>query len=414
MKPFLIITGMHRSGTSFLARALNLAGVNLGDLESLLSHEWKAYADNPRGHWENKKIYHLSEKILKNCNGSWHAVPKKISVNKKIGTEIKNCTQQLKENAIFASGFKEPRILVMFDSWVKFLPKNFVVVGIYRDPLKVAESLKNRDNFSYEKSLRLWQIYNQNLLNILDKYDGFLLDFDWSKKKLLGQFKLISKKLGLATNVDLSDWYTEDLLISDKTYQKSYSVPKEIKHLYSKLKKRSIKNQFVRIKKAKLSSKENSATLEKLLNNIRFQGQYFSEIFKKEGNDLQFTIKKLEKLEKEFDERNTWAQSLDDQLKQKGEKLASLQKEFANLQKEFEERSNWALSLDEQLKQKTEEMDKVISTKDSQILNLQNENERIQNEINDIKNSVMFGITSSIARKLDKIAPPSTRRKKNR
>jgi len=566
MKPFLIITGMHRSGTSFLARALNLAGVNLGDLESLLSHEWKAYADNPRGHWENKKIYDLSEKILKNCNGSWHGVPKKISVNKKIGTEIKNCTQQLKENAIFASGFKEPRILVMFDSWVKFLPKNFVVVGIFRDPLKVAESLKNRDNFSYEKSLRLWQTYNQNLLDILDKYDGFLLDFDWSKKKLLGQFKLISKKLGLATNVDLSGWYTEDLLISDKTYQKSYSVPKEIKHLYSKLKKRSIKNQFVRIKKAKLSSKENSTTLEKLLNNIRFQGQYFSEIFKKEGNDLQFTIKKLEKLQKEFDERNTWAQSLDkqlkqkgkklssiqkefderntwaqsldkqlkqkgkklsslqkefderntwaqslneklkqtseeltyrkneleersnwalsideqlkqkgeklaslqkefderntwaqsldEQLKQKGEKLASLQKEFANLQKEFEERSNWALSLDEQLKQKgeklasvqkefanvqkefanlqkefeersnwalsldeqlkqkNEEMDKVISTKDSQLLNLQNENERIQNEINDIKNSVMFGITSSIARKLDKIAPPSTRRKK--
>jgi len=36
-KPFLIITGMHRSGTSFLARALNLSGVYLGDLKSLIS-----------------------------------------------------------------------------------------------------------------------------------------------------------------------------------------------------------------------------------------------------------------------------------------------------------------------------------------------------------------------------------------
>ena len=305
MKPFLIILGMHRSGTSFLARALNLGGVNLGDLDSLISHEWKPYADNPRGHWENKKIYELSEKTLKQSKGSWYKVPKKITVDKKTGAEITNCTKQLQENAIFASGFKDPRILVTFDSWLKYLPKNFVVVGIFRDPLKVAESLKKRNNLSYEKSIRLWQTYNQNLLDILQKYDGFLLDFDWSKKKLLGQFKLISKKLGLATNIDLSDWYTEDLLISDKTYQKSYSVPKEIKHLYSKLKKRSIKNQFVRIKKAKLSSKENSVTLEKLLNNIRFQGQYFSEIFKKEGNDLQFTIKKLEKLQKEFDERNT-------------------------------------------------------------------------------------------------------------
>jgi len=37
MNPFIIITGMHRSGTSFLARALNMYGVNLGSLESLIS-----------------------------------------------------------------------------------------------------------------------------------------------------------------------------------------------------------------------------------------------------------------------------------------------------------------------------------------------------------------------------------------
>jgi len=274
---------------------------------------------------------------------------KKLVLTKKMGTQIKNCTQLLQENAIFASGFKEPRILVTFDSWIKYLPKNFVVVGIIRDPLKVAESLKNRNNFSYEKSVKLWQIYNQNLLNILDKYDGFLLDFDWPKKKLLEQLKLISKKLGLASNIDLSEWYTEELFFSDKTYQKNYSLPKEIKHLYSKLKKRSIKNQFVSIKKAKLSSKENSATIGNLLNNIQFQGKYFSDIFKKQGNQFQITNKKLNKLKNEFQERSNWAQSLDEQLKQKDKKLASLQKEF-------DKRNTWALSLDEQLKQTSEEL----------------------------------------------------------
>ena len=85
MKPFLVITGMHRSGTSFLARALNLAGVNLGDLESLLSHEWRAFADNPRGHWENKKIYELSEKTLMHSKGSWHMIPKKLLLPSKQG-----------------------------------------------------------------------------------------------------------------------------------------------------------------------------------------------------------------------------------------------------------------------------------------------------------------------------------------
>ena len=206
---------MHRSGTSFLARALNLYGVHLGNLESLLSPEWRPFDDNPRGHWENKKIYELAEKTLKNSKGSWYEIPKKITINKKIGLQIKNCVKELEKNSQLASGFKDPRILLCYDSWLKYLPKKIIIVGIFRNPLKVAESLKKRNNFSYEKSLHLWKIYNQNLLSILDRYDGFLLDFDWPKKKLFSQIELLSKKLGLAKNIDLSDWYTEGILFSD-------------------------------------------------------------------------------------------------------------------------------------------------------------------------------------------------------
>jgi len=152
MKPFVLITGMHRSGTSFLARALNLHGVSLGELDALLSHEWKPFDDNPRGHWENRKLYELSEETLKNSKGSWHKLPKKIVVSKKIGKELKKCIVKLQAKSILASGFKDPRLLLCFDDWLKYLPKNLVVVGIIRDPLKVAESLKKRNNFSYEKN----------------------------------------------------------------------------------------------------------------------------------------------------------------------------------------------------------------------------------------------------------------------
>jgi len=53
--------------------------------------------------------------------------------------------------------------------------------------------------------------------------------------------KLICKKLGLAQTIGLSDWYSEDLLKSDKSYQSNYRVGEEIKSLYSKLKK-ALKN----------------------------------------------------------------------------------------------------------------------------------------------------------------------------
>jgi len=57
-KPFLIISGMHRSGTSFLARALNLAGVYLGNLDSIITHDFllAPHKHNIRGHWENTKL----------------------------------------------------------------------------------------------------------------------------------------------------------------------------------------------------------------------------------------------------------------------------------------------------------------------------------------------------------------------
>ncbi len=88
MKPFILITGMHRSGTSFLARALNLAGVYLGGLESLNSHEWKPYDDNRRGHWENKKFLELGEKTLSQNNGHRSNVPTQILINEELGKKI--------------------------------------------------------------------------------------------------------------------------------------------------------------------------------------------------------------------------------------------------------------------------------------------------------------------------------------
>jgi len=345
MKPFLLITGMHRSGTSFLVRALNLYGVHLGELDSLLSHEWKAYEDNPRGHWENKKIYELAEKTLRHNKGSWYNIPKKIVVNKKIGKEIKHCTQQLVDDSVLASGFKDPRLLLCFEAWKKYLPKNFVIVGIIRDPLKVAESLKKRNKFSYEKSLKLWEIYNQNLIEILEKYNGFLLDFDWPKKKLFTEIELISKKLGLAKNIDLSDWYTKDLLKSDKTYKSNYSLPIEVKNLYSTLRKRSKKNRSVKIKKPKPTSKEMSGSLENVLIEIQNQGRYFTDIFNVIQKKLKQSDKKLSKLQKEYDERSNWALSLDEELKQK-------RQELTNLQKEHEQRSQHAINLDDEIKKK--------------------------------------------------------------
>jgi len=247
---------------------------------------------------------------------------------------------------------KDPRLILCFEQWVKYLPKNFVVIGIIRNPLEVAESLKKRNGFDYEKSLNLWKIYNQKLLEILEKYDGFLLDFDWSKKKLLDEIKVVSKKLDLAKDVDLSEWYTKDLLKSNASYEKNYALPKDVKDLYAKLKKRTNKNKYVIIKKVKQPSKQISATVGNLLAEIQNQGKYLKSILDTRDKELVKNIKKITSLQKEYDERSQWATSLDNDLKQSNEKLAQLQKEY-------DERNQWATSLDNDLKQSNEKLAKL-------------------------------------------------------
>src|SRR6478752_6240938 len=103
-KSFLIVTGMHRSGTSFLARAFNLCGVDLGNPEDLYSDQWRPESDNIRGHWENKNILNLTEETLALNHGSWDNPPENMIVSEELGKKIKNFLEKLTDSSSFAVG----------------------------------------------------------------------------------------------------------------------------------------------------------------------------------------------------------------------------------------------------------------------------------------------------------------------
>src|SRR6185436_2942766 len=54
----LIITGMHRSGTSFVTELFQSAGLHIGD------HLFPADAGNPRGYFEDQEILTLQREML--------------------------------------------------------------------------------------------------------------------------------------------------------------------------------------------------------------------------------------------------------------------------------------------------------------------------------------------------------------
>ena len=109
-KNHIIITGMHRSGTSYLSRALNLCGMDLGPETDFLDTELHPNFGNPRGHWENAKAIKLNEQILKINGGSWKKIPKSLKKNPpKFGRKINQILESFYSRNSLAYGFKDPR-----------------------------------------------------------------------------------------------------------------------------------------------------------------------------------------------------------------------------------------------------------------------------------------------------------------
>src|SRR5687768_12166794 len=66
----VIVLGMHRSGTSMLARVLALMGCHAGVEESFAPSD----ATSPRGYWERRDVRALNEAVLQALGGSWYDV----------------------------------------------------------------------------------------------------------------------------------------------------------------------------------------------------------------------------------------------------------------------------------------------------------------------------------------------------
>jgi len=258
---FFLILGMHRSGTSFLARCLNVSGVYLG--EKLLSDG--NISENPKGFWENEDFTKIASKIMANNNTRWDKNTSNLKCSDTLKQQFKKLVNEHIANSYVSTGIKDPRLLLLLDSILDVFPENKLYVGIFRHPLKVAESLKIRDNFDYKKSLELWQAYNLKLLYYVNNNNSFLFDFDWPKEKLLDEISLFVKKIGLL-DTDLNSVYSEDLFRSDKSFNTSYKLPEEIENTYQKLKKRSMQNNTNNIVPISFSSDETREIMTKMMN----------------------------------------------------------------------------------------------------------------------------------------------------
>jgi GT2 family glycosyltransferase len=155
----VVVTGMHRSGTSALARLLSTLGLALP--QTPMGPSWA----NELGHWgESERIWRLHGELLASAGSSWDDVSPFPSSWRRspIGDQYsERMVELLREEYPGSAPFvlKDPRICRLVPFWVTALrelgalPKFVLPV---RNPLEVAASLARRNGFTHPKGLLLW------------------------------------------------------------------------------------------------------------------------------------------------------------------------------------------------------------------------------------------------------------------
>jgi len=213
------VIGMHRSGTSALARCINLLGVSLGRGEGVPEFA----SDNPRGFWENLQLTNLNEDVLKVFNGCWLAPPYLIGnwwQDQRLASLRARARQLLSDtfsNAQFC--WKDPRNSLTLPFWIEQFSDRPIIVFIRRNPLEIAKSLEQRNGLTKSAALAMWSVYTYSAIVNIASFPVLTVDFGdllTDSPSCLARIKAFLENCGLsglevpASAVD--EFLTTDLL----------------------------------------------------------------------------------------------------------------------------------------------------------------------------------------------------------
>jgi len=156
--PPIIIIGMHRSGTSMLSRLLEKAGVFMGknkdiNNESLFFLNFNKWIfSQANATWDNIYNFQFITDEFKDAMEYFARLYlKSLKVKNYLG--IKNFIKyKTIFNLDYPWGWKDPRNTFTLDIWLRIFP-NAKILHIYRHPIDVAESLKNRSKKKFIPNL---------------------------------------------------------------------------------------------------------------------------------------------------------------------------------------------------------------------------------------------------------------------
>ena len=193
----VIITGMHKSGTSLTASVLQAAGVHIGN--NLMGPG----LGNRLGHFEDMDIYALHCNILTSHGihrDGWTKQPN-VAVPQSFDGRIQDFLSIRREQKGLW-GWKEPRTTLFLDFWKQALP-DAKFVFVYRKPWEVIDSLYRRGDRTFVEhpitAVETWLSYNTAILDFYQRHraDCFLFDVENYRNHEESILHRLSKKLDI-------------------------------------------------------------------------------------------------------------------------------------------------------------------------------------------------------------------------
>jgi len=210
----ILITGMHRSGTSMHAGLIEILGADLGKTLG------PKPGVNDKGFFEHKQIMRNNQYLLESMKMSWDSVAPLPSNWIERATRFKSQALNLVKESFGGSSLfciKDPRICRTLKMWMPLLDELNVdtsVILCVRHPEDVYLSLNKRSKISRKKAMRLWKIHYQDFLRDIDR-PYIVVRYNNTTADPLGYLYKIADFVGLQDAASLVTEETKEFVSSD-------------------------------------------------------------------------------------------------------------------------------------------------------------------------------------------------------
>ena len=163
----ILVVGMHRSGTSLVARGLHAMGANLGERIDTEPHP-----ANPHGHWEHTDVWQAQERLLIRFGREWHSSPGPLphrwmewpDTTATIARLTAIATAEIEQHGHWV--VKDPRSSLLIPLWREVAHRagsRLRIVRIFRADDEVAASLEARNGMPREFAVRIWADHQRSI-----------------------------------------------------------------------------------------------------------------------------------------------------------------------------------------------------------------------------------------------------------